>query len=74
MSLLSAVQPLMCDTCPFLKKKKKGTCYNCYCYLDKTINLDDHCDNKTYPIDCPLTDGRVVTIKAENGHLLIERD
>ncbi len=74
MSLISSCEPLNCDSCPFLDCYEKGSCYQCYCFLNKTIDLDDHCDHKTYPLDCPLLDGMVMEIKVIDGNLLIGHD
>lgn len=74
MSILSNTQPLMCDTCPFLDCYEQGTCYQCKCFLDESIKVECHCDHKTYPSDCPLKSGMIVTIIETDGKLVIGRD
>ena len=74
MSLLSSCEPLRCDKCPFIDCYEKGACYKCKCFLNKTLNLEKECDNKTYHINCPLLDGRVVVIRVQDNHLVIGRD
>ena len=71
MSLINRIEPLQCTKCPFLNCYERGTCYICKCFLDETLNLDEHCDNKTAHLDCPLRDGRIIVVKVKNGHLLI---
>jgi len=74
MSVLSSIEPLMCDKCPFLDCYEKGTCYECNCHLDNDVNVENHCDHKTYPPDCPLRNGMVISIKEEDGKLVIGKD
>ena len=74
MSLSSTCEPLECRSCPFMKCEEKDTCYNCECFLDTTLNLDNFCDYGKYPLGCLLLDGQIITIKVEKGHLIIERN
>ena len=74
MSILSNTTPLMCDTCPFFNCYEQGTCYECKCFLDKSIEVEYHCDHKTYPLDCPLKNGMIVIIKEIDGKLIIGKD
>lgn len=71
MSVLSSVEPLQCDKYPFLDCYEKGTCYKCSCYLNKTLKLEDHCDYKTAPTNCPLLDGRIMMFKVKDNQLVI---
>lgn len=74
MSLLGIIEPLQCTKCPFLDCYEKGTCYQCNCFLDTTLNLNLHCDNDTAPLDCPLRDGRIISVKIKDDHLVLGRD
>ena len=74
MSLLSRCEPLACDSCPFERCDEASTCYRCFCSLDSKIKTDVHCDEGTHPDNCPLLDGKVITIKEENGNLVIGHD
>ena len=75
MSMMVTVEELMCDTCTFLNCYEKGTCYNCKCFLgkytDEEVDVTSHCDNKTYPSNCPLANGMISTFWAEDGKLHI---
>ena len=74
MSELCSIEPFQCDKCPFLDCYEKGTCYQCKCYLDNDLKLEDHCDYKTAPTNCPLLDGRIISVRVEDDNLVIGMD
>ena len=73
MGVLKITEKLCCDNCIFMTCYERGTCYDCECYLDSILNVERHCDQKTHPTNCPLLDGRPVTIKATAETLTIEK-
>ena len=72
---------LKCNNCLFLKYDQK-TCYSCLatyitnqrCLLNENVDIVSHFIKGIYPKNCPLLDGRVITIKVEKEHLIIGRD
>lgn len=71
-ALTEVVGKLCCDICPFLDCYEKGTCYECNCFIDDSIKVENHCDHKTIPDKCPLMTGLRVTISAsKDGELLV---
>ena len=73
MSILFSHELLACDTCPFLSCYERGTCYQCKCYIDGDIDIQDHCDCKTCPSECPIKNGMIITIEEQDGKLAIGR-
>ncbi|HUU88351.1 MAG TPA: hypothetical protein VMX17_11435 [Candidatus Glassbacteria bacterium] len=67
MSLLSSVEDLKCVICPFFNKN----IFNRKCFLDSNTTITDE---NSYPSNCPMLDGRVITVQALNGKLIIQRD
>jgi hypothetical protein len=74
MSLIKVEKSLRCGHCPFLDCYERGTCYECKCFLDKTMKIEHFCDHGGHPLNCPLLDGRTVAVWAEKGMLKIVRD
>jgi hypothetical protein len=74
-ALYENVGKLCCDICPFINCYEKGSCYECNCFLDDSIELDDYCDNKTSPEKCPLKTGLIVIVSmSRDGDLLMGED
>ncbi len=72
MGELASLSPLQCKECPFLCCNEQSTCYNCHCYLDLSLQLDDYCDGiYKSPVECPLKTGLIITIKESKGRLYI---
>ncbi|MCK5613795.1 hypothetical protein KAR91_68660 [Candidatus Pacearchaeota archaeon] len=73
MSKLSEiVGKLYCNICPFITCEEAGACYNCHCFIDEDIDLENYCDDPVVHPECPLMTGLIITVsKTDNDELKI---
>jgi len=71
MSLLSSCTKLECKSCPFFDCLVRGS--EPICFISKSLILSRYVSHGHH-LDCPLLDGKEITIKSEDGMLIIRRD